>query len=143
VERAENRSAAKGPEALLVLACPSRKARLEAVLSALGAECRSVQRGREARELLQNQPLVNLVVTDATLEDANWCDILRAVVEHNPQARVVVVAPPSAGEILWSEVMWRGAYDMLVEPFSKDDARRILEGALRTPDRIERAAAAF
>jgi hypothetical protein len=71
------------------------------------------------------------VLGQFSLEDANWCDVLRAVVDYDPQANVVVVAPSSADEILWSEVMWRGVHDMLVEPFTKIEAQRVLEGALR------------
>ena len=76
-----------------------------------------------------------------TLEDANWCDVLRGVVDYDPQASVVVVAPSSADEILWSEVMWRGVHDMLVEPFTKSEAQRILEGALRAGGQVSAALA--
>jgi DNA-binding NtrC family response regulator len=127
---------------LLVLSCPERQARLAAILQGLGVESLWVRRCWEARELLQTQPLLDAVVTDATLEDANWCDVLRAVVDYDPQASVVVVAPSSADEILWSEVMWRGAHDMLVEPFTKREAQQVLEGALRVASRGERAAVA-
>ena len=96
----------------------------------------------EARELLQTQPPLDTVVTDATLEDANWCDVLRAVVDYDPQTSVVVVAPSSADEILWSEVMWRGVHDMLVAPFTKKEAERVLEGALRAGGQKATAAVA-
>jgi len=43
---------------------------------------------------------------------------------------------------LWSEVMWWGVHDMLVEPFTKNEAQQVLEGALRAGGRAERAAVA-
>jgi len=131
----------KVPTALLVLASSEQKERLKGILSGLGAACVWVQRCWEARELLETQH-PQIVVTDATLEDANWCDVLRAVVDRDPQASVVVVAPPCADEVLWSEVMWRGAHDMLVEPFNKSEARRVLEGALRAAGSAQQVAVA-
>lgn len=116
---------------LLVLSCADKEARLAEILDGLGVEFLRVRRYWEARALLQTHPLLGAVVTDATLEDGNWCDVLRAVVDYDPQASVVVVAPSSADEILWSEVMWRGVHDMLVEPFTKNEAQQVLEGALR------------
>jgi DNA-binding NtrC family response regulator len=142
MERPNNKSAENGPMALLVLSCPERQARLAAILRGIGVESLWVRRCWEARELLQTQPLLDTVVTDATLEDANWCDVLRAVVDYDPQASVVVVAPSSADEILWSEVMWRGVHDMLVEPFTKIEAQRVLEGALRAGGQKATAAVA-
>jgi DNA-binding NtrC family response regulator len=139
MEKLRRKSAEKGPVALLVVSCPERKARLAAILSGLGVESLWVRRCREALELLRTQPPLQIVLTDTTLEDANWCDLLRAVGNHDSQASVVVVAPPSADEVLWSEVMWRGAYDMLVEPFTRNEAQRILEGALRAAGDTERA----
>ena len=127
---------------LLVLSCPERQARLAAILRGIGVDSLWVRRCWEARELLQTQPALDTVVTDATLEDGNWCDVLRAVVDYDPQASVVVVAPSSADEILWSEVMWRGVHDMLVEPFTKKEAQRVLEGALRAGGQKAAAAVA-
>jgi hypothetical protein len=46
----------------------------------------------EALQLLKTQPPLEIVLTDATLEDANWYDVLRAVVDHGLQASVVVIA---------------------------------------------------
>ena len=134
--RLRKEPAKDGPVVLLVLSCPERQARLAAILHALGVDLLWV------RQLLQTRPPLLTVVTDATLEDGNWCDVLRAVVDYDPQASVVVVAPSSADEILWSEVMWRGVHDMLVEPFTKSEARQVLEGALRAAGRGERAAVA-
>jgi DNA-binding NtrC family response regulator len=71
------------------------------------------------------------VVTDATLEDGNWRDVLRTVVDYDPQAGVILIAPSSADEMLWSEAMWLGVHDILVEPFTETEAQQVVEGVLR------------
>jgi DNA-binding NtrC family response regulator len=131
MRRSASKFEQKKPVVLLVVSCPALQARLAAILKELEVESLWVRRCWEARKLLQTQPMLDTVVTDATLEDANWCDVLGTVVNHASLASVVVVAPSSTDEILWSEVMWRGVHDMLVEPFTKNEARRVLEGALR------------
>jgi hypothetical protein len=81
--------------------------------------------------LLQTRPLLSSVVTEATLEDGNWCDVLRTVVDYDPQASVVMIAPPSTDEIPWSDVILQGVHDILVEPFTRSEAEQVLDGALR------------
>lgn len=128
--------------ALLVLSCRERKARLAAVLTSLGVESDWVRKCRAARRRLRPESSPAVVITDVTLHDANWSDVVRVVVGSGAQANIVVVAPPSADEALWSEVLWRGAHDMLVEPFTETEARRVLESALRASDHSRQFAAA-
>lgn len=128
--------------ALLVVSSGERQSFLSAILRKLGVESICVSHGWQAREFLGIDPPFDAVLTDTTLEDANWCDVLRAVADCESTASVIVVAPSSADERLWSEVIWRGAYDMLVEPFTADEARRVLEGALRVASAARLALAA-
>ena len=116
---------------LLVLACPERQARLEAILQGLGVESLWARRCWEVRVLLQTRPLLSSVVTEATLEDGNWCDVLRTVVDYDPQAGVIQIAPSSADEMLWSEAMWLGVHDILVEPFTETEAQQVVGSVLR------------
>ena len=85
---------------------------------------------REARALLQTRPPLEIVIIDVSLMDGNWCDIFKFLVDYGISASVVV-ASEFADERLWSEVLWRGAYDLLVEPYEREEVRRVLEGALR------------
>jgi FixJ family two-component response regulator len=84
----------------------------------------------EARILLQDNPPVSVVITDVSLNDGNWCDVFRFLVDKGIHASVVVSAR-LADERLWSEVLWRGAYDVIVEPYEATEVRRIVEGASR------------
>ena len=85
---------------------------------------------REARALLQTRPPLEIVILDVSLMDGNWCDIFKFLVDYGISASVVV-ASEFADERLWSEVLWRGAYDLLVEPYEREEVQRVLEGALR------------
>ena len=116
---------------LLVLACPERRARLGAILQRFGVESLWVSRCWEVLALLQTRPLLISVVTEATLEDGNWCDVLRTVVDYDPLASVVMIAPPSTDEIPWSDAISQGVHDILVEPFTRSEAEQVLERALR------------
>jgi FixJ family two-component response regulator len=53
----------------------------------------------------------------------------------------VVVSARLADERLWSEVLWRGAYDVIVEPYEAEEVRRIVEGALRAASTVPNARA--
>ncbi|MEX2303963.1 MAG: hypothetical protein WD733_23660 [Bryobacterales bacterium] len=89
----------------------------------------------QARGLLQNKRRVELVLSDLSLTDGNWCDVFKHLIDNDIHASMVVIAP-QADERLWSEVLWRGAYDLLVEPYEEGDVRRVVEGALRAAQAI-------
>lgn len=74
---------------------------------------------------------LDLVVTDVTLPDGNWIDVLRLTLKASPSPGIIVHSRVINAR-LWSEVLWRGAYDMLIAPYSADDACKVIEGALRT-----------
>ncbi len=85
---------------------------------------------REARSLLQTRPPLEIVIVNVSLADGNWCDIFRCIVDYGIGANVVGTSR-QADEKLWFEVLWRGAYDLLVEPFEREELRRVVEGATR------------
>ena len=109
-------------------ACRQLRAHLE---SSDGVSVLAARNCREARLTLETHPEVSLVLTDVSHADGNWADLLRFVVNRGIDAHVVVCTS-EADEGLWSEVLWRGGYDVLVEPFDRAELHRILEGALRT-----------
>ena len=117
------------PLALLVMP-PERRSPLAGPLESLDVEILAVSTCNEARSLLQTAPPVEVVVTQVTLADGNWSDILRYLVDNDIRASVVV-SSPRADEHLWSEILWRGGYDLLVEPYESGDFQQTIEGALR------------
>ena len=116
-----------------VLVVMSESERLTPLLSKLEVDDFTVHATdsfHDARQQLRADPDVDVVITDITLPDANWCNILRFLVDNDLSASVVVTAP-NASESLWSEVLWRGAYDLLVEPYKDLEVMRVVEGAAR------------
>lgn len=106
-------------------------------LDAINIEALPAENCQQARALLQNKPRVELVLSDLSLTDGNWCDVFKHLIDNNIHASMVVMAR-QADERLWSEVLWRGAYDLLVEPYESGDVRRVVEGALRAAQRAHR-----
>lgn len=123
------------PLTLLVMP-PEHRSSLLWSIQSVGVETLIVRTCSEARNLLQTSPPVQVVVTPVSLPDGNWCDVLRYLVDADIPASVVV-SSPRADPNLWSEVLWRGGYDLLVEPYESEEVRRTIEGALRAAGRGE------
>jgi len=121
----------KKPVVVLLIMVPGKRRRaLAANLERAGLETLSASNCRGARELLRIRPDIAVAVTDLTLADGNWRDLLEYTIHRDVQTSVVVVSPVG-GERLWSEVLWRGAHDLLVEPFEGLEIRRAVESAER------------
>ena len=114
----------------LVVMNQERRLPLLENLKKLNLDVLTVANCREARDLLATGPPVEVIITDVTLRDGNWCDIFKYLADYDVQASVVV-SSALADENLWSEILWRGAYDLLVEPYEDRELRRVVEGALR------------
>jgi response regulator of citrate/malate metabolism len=99
-------------------------------LASLNVEVLRVANCQQARQLMRTRPPIDFVITDTSLADGNWCDILREVVEAGIDVNILVTtASPDAS--LWSEALWRGVYDVLVEPYEGIEVWRAIEGAVR------------
>jgi len=114
----------KNPLALLVMQ-PERRAALLRALETLDVQAMAVSTCAEARGLFQNGPDVGLVLNQVSLRDGNWSDVLRYLVDSGIEASVIV-SSRRPDEHLWSEVIWRGGYDVLVEPYENADVRQTL-----------------
>ena len=85
-------------------------------LGRLGVTPQSVATVREACALFEPCDQPHAVISGVSLSDGNWCDLLAHTVRSEVEAKVLVCAA-TADERLWSEVIWRGGHDVLVEPF--------------------------
>lgn len=117
------------PTGLVIMADDARRSRLLARLNSTEISLTIVKSCREARRAWHQDP-PDVVITDVSLPDGNWCDVFKELVDAGGNAAVVVCSP-TADATLWSEVIWRGAYDLLVEPYQRDEVGRSVEGALR------------
>jgi len=126
----EKRTRLKKPAVALMVMSQDRLAPLLGCLKKLKLEVLTVATCRQARQLLRTNAPVDVVISDVTLEDGNWSDVLRDVVDTGTQANVILSAP-SPDAVLWSEALWRGVYDMLTEPHKEREVQQVVEGAVR------------
>lgn len=115
---------------LLLVMCAERRTQLLEILKSSNAHVLTVSSCREARRVLETHLTLEVVIADLSHPDGNWCDILKCLVDSGIPASIVVSAT-HADERLWSEVLWRGGYDLLTEPYEATEVIRIIEGAAR------------
>ena len=118
---------------LVIMASGARRSQLSTCLKALGTEPTEVEDCRQARQALARRNPLKLVISDVDFPDGDWRDTLAAA-QQRPSGVSFLVSTAFADHDLWSEALWRGAYDLLVEPYSASELRRIVEGALRAQD---------
>jgi DNA-binding response OmpR family regulator len=87
----------------------------------------------QAATFLRLRPL-KVILSGDRLPDGTWGDLIDAVADSsNPP--LVIVTSRCADERMWAEVLNRGGYDVLVEPFDAAEVRRVVTMALsRRPD---------
>ena len=110
-------------KAMLVMDRERRLPLLDA-LESCGIEVVPVCDCNEARRMLETQLLVQAVVTDTALPDGDW----RRVVRECPNIEVVVCSRLGDPN-LWLDVLEHGGYDVLVQPYQREEIKRIVEGA--------------
>ena len=76
----------------------------------------------EARRMLETQLLVQAVVTDTALPDGDW----RRVVRECPNIEVVVCSRLD-DPTLWLDVLELGGYDVLVQPYQREEINELLK----------------
>ena len=113
--------------ALLVMP-QERQSRLLRHLTGWDANILTAASCGEAAQLLRDEPGVCLVLTDLSLPDGSWFDVLNRVGDVQRGAKVVVCAHV-ADERLWTQVLEAGGFDMLVEPYQDREVQRILSAA--------------
>ena len=111
---------------MLVMARERRLPLLDA-LESCGIEVLPVCDCNEARRMLETQPLVQVVVTDTALPDGDWRRVLE-IVEGREKIEVVVCSRLGDPK-LWLDILERGGYDVLVNPYQHEEVGRIVEAA--------------
>ena len=83
----------------------------------------------EARRMLEIQLQVQVVLTDRALPDGDWRAVLEIAAQQGRANVQVVVCSRQGDHTLVMDVLEQGAYDVLVEPYPRDEIRRVLEAA--------------
>ena len=73
---------------------------------------------------------VGVVISDCTLPDACWQDVLQEL-QHQPAGPPLIVAARLADDRLWAEVLNLGGYDVLSTPFDTSEVVRSVSLAWR------------
>ena len=86
-----------------------------------------VESVERARIKLQTEDY-DVILTEASLPDGNWLDVLH-MVRETPQEPQVIVTDQQADARFWAEALNLGAYDLLAQPFDQPEVQRILYNA--------------
>ena len=81
-----------------------------------------------------------LILTEASVPDGTWLDVLH-LVRSCPHEVQVLVTSPHADAALWAEALNLGVYDVLAQPFYEPEVRRILTNACEHRSRTARGLA--
>ena len=73
---------------------------------------------------------ISVVICDTLLPDGNWKDLL-AYMARAKATSVLVVTSTVADESLWAEVLNLGGYDVLAQPFDREEVTRVVRSAVR------------
>jgi len=103
--------------------------RIRAIAEEVGWEIAAeAQDGEEAIELyLQKQP--DLVTLDIVMPKLDGVAVLKQLMQHDPQARIVMVSAVNQKPKL-AECIDSGAIDFIVKPFDKAKLRQFFEKSL-------------
>lgn len=123
---------------LLVMPRLSRAELLEQ-LEACGADVLAASDCAEARRLLRTRSPLHVVIVDKQLPDGTWFAVLDEVRQNGLNTDVVVCIKRVDGG--WTDLLERGAYDILIEPYAKEGLQRVVESAAaRRETRLYRVA---
>lgn len=70
----------------------------------------------------------DVVLTEASLPDGRWLDVLH-LVRESPREPQVIVTDRQADARFWAEALNLGAYDLLSQPFYQPEVQRVLYNA--------------
>ena len=73
---------------------------------------------------------ISVVICETPLPDGSWKDLL-ACMARAKASSVLVVTSKLADESLWAEVLNLGGYDVLAQPFDREEVTRVVKSAVR------------
>src|SRR5215472_76984 len=102
---------------------------LEKIFTDSGWKLHSVRSRSEARAFLDGTP-VGVVISERELPEGGWREMLDDLQERS-EPPALVVTSRLADEMLWSEVLNMGGYDVLAEPLDREEVTRVISAAAR------------
>ena len=92
----------------------------------------TVQHSSDCEEALAQlaDSRISVVICETPLPDGSWKDLL-ACMARAKASSVLVVTSKLADESLWAEVLNWGGYDVLAQPFDREEVTRVVRSAIR------------
>ena len=104
------------------------------MLDGMAISCENVSTLNRARQKLEGEAF-GVVLTEASLPDGNWADVVR-LAGQTKRGPAVVVTDELADTRFWLDALELGAYDVLSKPFYRDEVQWTLANALHEPPRL-------
>jgi DNA-binding response OmpR family regulator len=115
--------------ALLVGEYPESRLLLHEVFRDAGWKLIEAKGRKQAIDHLNRSP-IHVVIVNCEVSGWNWRSLLRNL-SRMPQPPQLIVTSRTADDHLWSEVLNCGGFDVLPEPFRRDEIERVVASARR------------
>jgi DNA-binding response OmpR family regulator len=115
--------------ALLVGAYPNDRLQIRDIFRQCGWQLFEARTRRKALECLERNR-IQVVLVETTLDNWNWKDVLRQLRKLVPAPQLIVTSV-HADDYLWAEALNVGAFDVLLQPFQRDEVERVVLSARR------------
>jgi two-component system, response regulator, stage 0 sporulation protein F len=115
--------------ALLVGEYQGDRLLVQDVFRRLGWKLFEARDRRRAMECLDRNP-VQVVITESDVPNWNWRRVLHDL-RDRAQPPQLIVTSRQADESLWSEVLNIGGYDVMAQPFERNELERVIASAHR------------
>jgi DNA-binding response OmpR family regulator len=109
---------------LTVTPLPADRLRLREILSQGNWKLHEASDCSEALALLRDQ-MVPVLLCERDHPDGNWEDLLQAAARLLPDPPNLIVFSRLADESLWTKVLNRGGFDVLMTPFQPEEVLRV------------------
>ena len=116
---------------ILLVVPPHRRSGLLALLEEKGLQIFPASDCQEALQKLRGPTSYDLILADAELPNGSWRDLLQFLLESKNPCEMIVCSR-CGDERLWAEVLQCGVYDLLVDPYDRQEVHRIIESALNS-----------
>ena len=116
---------------ILLVMPRERRDKLLNFLAENGMDVTAAGNVAEAHRRLSDPLPYDLAFVDAELPDGSWRDVLQYMVA-SPKPAEMVVCARCGDERLWAEVIQCGVFDLIPEPYERQEILRIIRSALES-----------
>lgn len=120
------------PKSLIALAIGEfdhDRSLLQSIFRDLGWRLFEASDRRRAMQCLERNS-VDVVLAESDLPNWNWKKVLNDIRRLAPPPQLIVTSR-TADDYLWAEVLNFGGYDVLPQPFDRDEVERVIAAAHR------------